>query len=99
MPPETVPGRFIIITVLYCTVPGVPRIFFSGPLNFVAPARKKMSPLIHVFRYPGLGAPAKEALLRKLQLKVPGLENIETEFCFNIDAGPGDRLAEAELEV
>lgn len=54
--------------------------------------------LMRRYRYPALSAYQKDVLLRTIREKIgPGVEDVDTEFCFNIDAsGP---LPDAELAI
>ncbi len=54
--------------------------------------------LLHLYRVPGLSRAATRALLNRVQQRIaPDIEGIESELCFNIDAGSA--LAEDELRV
>ena len=54
--------------------------------------------LLHLFRTPGLSTARRDALLQTAQQRVsPNIQGIETEYCFNIDAG-GEPTAD-ELRI
>jgi phosphoribosylformylglycinamidine synthase len=54
--------------------------------------------LLHLYRAPGLSDASRNALLQMARQRVsPDIQGLETEYCFNIDAGGG--LAAEELRV
>ena len=54
--------------------------------------------LRHYYRYPGLSDEQVNTLLRTVQRQIrPGITNIYTEYCFNIDSGPMDEKQEKML--
>lgn len=53
--------------------------------------------LLHLYRAPGLSPARKNALLLVARQRIsPDIEDIETEFCFNIEAAGGQSRAELE---
>jgi hypothetical protein len=48
-------------------------------------ALRSSLPILHLYRSPGLSASLKQALLRSINSKVSaGINDIDTEYCFNI---------------
>jgi len=59
----------------------------------VAPTEHK---LLHLFRVPGLSEPSYVRLLAKAKEVVPGLEEIKSEMCFNIEVEGGSQVLSEE---
>ena len=53
--------------------------------------------LVHFYRKPGLSPEQTKTLLRTTQQRIPIIERIETEYCFNLETT--DRLTDHEEEV